>query len=427
MEKITGIKINDGLAFGTVCIREGPEDAFRFPESDTPPIILSENLTPNETVRFGQMGVKALVVTGATDTSHTAILARTMNWPAVSGIKIDPAWAHKTAIVDGNHATLIIDPDEAARRYYQRKQAEAEEAKNTLLRAYKNKKTVTKSGKEIKLYANISTPSDISDVLANGAEGIGNFKTEFMYLNSPDYPEEEALFQAYKKIAGQMSGQKVVIRTFDIGTDKTADYFGIGKEENPALGYRAIRIGLDRPEIFKTQLRAIIRAGAYGKVAIMYPMIVSVDEVLSIKKLVARTMDELEKEGIPFDRHMEQGIMIETPAAALISDLLAKQVDFFSIGTNDLTQYTLAVDRQNPMMEEWYHPYHEAVVRLIEMTVQNGHRAGIRVGICGELGSDPAMTETFLRMGVDELSVNPGSILPLKKMICEMDLSVSDN
>lgn len=424
MEKITGIKINDGLAFGTVCIREGPEDAFRFPESDTPPIILSENLTPNETVRFGQMGVKALVVTGATDTSHTAILARTMNWPAVSGIKIDPAWAHKTAIVDGNHATLIIDPDEAARRYYQRKQAEAEEAKNTLLRAYKNKKTVTKSGKEIKLYANISTPSDISDVLANGAEGIGNFKTEFMYLNSPDYPEEEALFQAYKKIAGQMSGQKVVIRTFDIGTDKTADYFGIGKEENPALGYRAIRIGLDRPEIFKTQLRAIIRAGAYGKVAIMYPMIVSVDEVLSIKKLVARTMDELEKEGIPFDRHMEQGIMIETPAAVIMSRELARIVDFFSIGTNDLIQYTLAADRQNPKLGSIYNPYHPAVLRSIRYVVENAHRAGIWTSVSGELGADSAMTETFIKWGIDALAAPPSKILPLRKKICEMNETV---
>ena len=242
-----------------------------------------------------------------------------------------------------------------------------------------------------------------------------------MYLNSPDYPEEEALFQAYKKIAGQMSGQKVVIRTFDIGTDKTADYFGIGKEENPALGYRAIRIGLDRPEIFKTQLRAIIRAGAYGKVAIMYPMIISVDEVLSIKKLVARTMDELEKEGIPFDRHMEQGIMIETPAAVIMSRELAQIVDFFSIGTNDLIQYTLAADRQNPKLGSIYNPYHPAVLRSIRYVVENAHRAGIWTSVSGELGADSAMTETFIKWGIDALAAPPSKILPLRKKICEMN------
>ena len=420
MERVTGIKIHNGLSFGYIHVYEPQKEQLNYSESQKPLIIASENLTPGETVRFGKISVKALVVTNATSTSHTAILSRTMDWPAITGVKINPKWHNKMAIVDGYNGVVIIEPDEATLRCYQIKQVEEEQKKQQLLNAYKNKRSVTNSGKELKLYANISTPSDIHKVIANDAEGIGNFKTEFMYLDSLDYPTEEELFRAYKKIVTQMGDKRVVIRTFDIGTDKIADYFGLDKEENPALGYRAIRIGLDRPEVFETQLRAIIRASAFGKVSLMYPMIVSVDEVLKIKKLVRKNMDELKKEGIPFDENMEQGIMIETPAAAIISDKLAEMVDFFSIGTNDLTQYTLAIDRQNEKLDEFYNPHHEAILRMIQMVVDNAHKCGKWAGICGELGADATLTEQFVRMGLDELSVAPSMVLKLRKIVREM-------
>lgn len=421
MERVTGIKIHNGLSFGYIHVYEPQKEQLNYSESQKPLIIASENLTPGETVRFGKISVKALVVTNATSTSHTAILSRTMDWPAITGVKINPKWHNKMAIVDGYNGVVIIEPDEATLRCYQIKQVEEEQKKQQLLNAYKNKRSVTNSGKELKLYANISTPSDIHKVIANDAEGIGNFKTEFMYLDSLDYPTEEELFRAYKKIVTQMGDKRVVIRTFDIGTDKIADYFGLDKEENPALGYRAIRIGLDRPEVFETQLRAIIRASAFGKVSLMYPMIVSVDEVLKIKKLVRKNMDELKKEGIPFDENMEQGIMIETPASVIMSYELAQIVDFFSIGTNDLIQYTLAADRQNPKLGNVYDSYHPAIMRSIQYVVENAHKADIWVEISGELASDFTLTQQFIEYGIDALAVSPTKILPLRKMICEMD------
>lgn len=421
MERVTGIKIHNGLSFGYIHVYEPQKEQLNYSESQKPLIIASENLTPGETVRFGKISVKALVVTNATSTSHTAILSRTMDWPAITGVKINPKWHNKMAIVDGYNGVVIIEPDEATLRCYQIKQVEEEQKKQQLLNAYKNKRSVTNSGKELKLYANISTPSDIHKVIANDAEGIGNFKTEFMYLDSLDYPTEEELFRAYKKIVTQMGDKRVVIRTFDIGTDKIADYFGLDKEENPALGYRAIRIGLDRPEVFETQLRAIIRASAFGKVSLMYPMIVSVDEVLKIKKLVRKNMDELKKEGIPFDENMEQGIMIETPASVIMSYELAQIVDFFSIGTNDLIQYTLAADRQNPKLGNVYDSYHPAIMRSIQYVVENAHKADIWVEISGELASDFTLTQQFIEYGIDALAVSPTKILPLRRMICEMD------
>lgn len=421
MEKIAGIKINSGISFGYIQVYELQKDRLKYSEKGKPLIIVSENLTPSETVGFGKINVKALVVTNATTISHTAILSRTMDWPAIAGVKINSGWNNKIAIVDGYNGVIIIGPDENTCQHYHMKQIELEQEKKNLLISYKNKKSVTNSGKEMKLYANIATLADVRDVVANDAEGIGNFKTEFMYLDSLDYPTEEELFQSYKKIAMQMGNKKVVIRTFDIGTDKTVDYFEIEKEENPALGYRAIRIGLDRPEIFETQLRAIIRASAFGKVSLMYPMIVSVDEVLNIKRLVRKTMDELKKEGISFDENMEQGIMIETPAAVIMSYELAQVVDFFSIGTNDLTQYTLAADRQNPKLSNVYDPYHPAIMRSIQYVVDNAHKVGIWVAISGELGADLTMTKQFIEWGIDALAVSPTKILPLRKTICEMN------
>lgn len=331
----------------------------------------------------------------------------------------------KMAIVNGQEGWICIDPDPVTLDRYEKKQEE-EKAEKEALWELKEKESKTLDGKKVLLCANIGDLKGLKTAMENGADGIGLFRSEMLYLGKETYPTEEEQFKVYRTLAETMKEKEVVIRTLDIGADKHVDYFHMEQEENPAMGCRAIRICLKRPEIFKTQLRALFRASVYGKIAILYPMITSAEEIEKIQQITEETKQELKRQKLEFGEP-KQGVMIETPAAALISDLLAKQVDFFSIGTNDLTQYTLAVDRQNPMMEEWYHPYHEAVVRLIEMTVQNGHRAGIRVGICGELGSDPAMTETFLRMGVDELSVNPGSILPLKKMICEMDLSVSDN
>ena len=322
-------------------------------------------------------------------------------------------------IVDGKEGILIVEPDEEVLERY-RAAKEEELKKKEMLKELKGKPTVTKSGREMKLYANIGSISDVATVLQNDAGGIGLFRSEFVYLEKSDYPTEEEQFQIYKQVAQNMAGKKVIIRTLDIGADKQVDYFNMDKEENPAMGYRAIRICLDRTEIFKTQLRALFRASAYGKISIMYPMIISVKEVKQIKAIVAEIKAGLDREGIPYG-DVEQGIMIETPAAAMISDLLAKEVDFFSIGTNDLTQYTLAIDRQNAKLDNIYDSHHEAVLRMIQMVVDNAHKEGIWAGICGELGADMTLTEKFVKMGVDELSVSPTFILPIRKIIREME------
>lgn len=386
---------------------------------DTPVIVVAEDLAPSETVKMDKSKLLAFVTELGSTNSHTAILARTMGIPALIGIEIKKEWDGKLAIVDGKEGILYIDPDETTLLEYQKKKSEEEEMKK-LYQTLKGQETVTKSGQKVKLYANIGNANDLATVLMNDAEGIGLFRSEFLYLESKDYPTEEEQFQVYKKVAETMAGKKVIIRTLDIGADKQVDYFGLDKEENPALGFRAIRICLTRPEIFKTQLRALFRASAFGNIAIMYPMITSVEEVHKIKEISSTVKAELKEAGIPVGE-VEEGIMIETPAAAIISDQLAKEVDFFSIGTNDLTQYTLAIDRQNPNLDSFYNAHHEAILRLIRMVTKNSHDAGIWTGICGELGADMELTETFLDMGVDELSVSPGCILPIRKIIREAE------
>ena len=380
-----------------------------------PCIIMAEDLTPSETVQLDKQYMLGLVTRYGSANSHTAILARTMNIPALIQVEIDPAYHGKQAIIDGFSGKLILEPDEETLADYQKK-IWAEQERRALLQQLKGKETINKYGKKIHLYANIGELSDLAAVLAGDAEGIGLFRSEFLYLKAEDYPTEEALFMAYKQVAETMVGKKVIIRTMDIGADKKVDYFQLKEEENPAMGYRAIRICLTREEIFRTQLRAILRASAYGNVAVMYPMITSLWEVKRIKEIMDQIRRELEEMGITCGS-VEQGIMIETPAAALISDLLAKEVDFFSIGTNDLSQYTLAIDRQNTELDQFYDAHHEAILRLIRMSVENGHREGIWVGICGELGADITLTDTFMEMGVDELSVSPSRVLAVRKAI----------
>ena len=381
-----------------------------------PVILIAEDLAPSETVQMDKNNLLSFVTRLGSSNSHTAILARNMDIPALIGIDIDKAWSGKQAIVDGNKGLLIIDPDSDTLSEYEAKLKEQKEEKE-LLKTLKGKEDVTLDGKHIKLYANIGGVGDVADVLKNDAKGIGLFRSEFLYLESDDFPTEEQQFEAYRKVAQMMAGKKVIIRTLDIGADKQVDYFNLDKEDNPALGYRAIRICLQQPEIFRTQLRALLRASAFGNIAIMYPMIISEDEVLKIKEISSSVKEELKAEGIPFDENIEEGIMIETPAAAVISDKLAKLVDFFSIGTNDLTQYTLAVDRQNAKLEAIADTHHEAVLRLIELVCKNAHEAGIWAGICGELGSDLELTERFMKMGVDELSVSSARFLPVRQKI----------
>lgn len=383
-----------------------------------PVILIAEDLAPSETVQMDKDNLLSFVTRLGSSNSHTAILARNMDIPAIIGIDIKEEWNGLNAIVDGYNGKLIVDPDEETLNAYIEKQKKDIEAKE-LLKQFKDKEDVTLDGKHIKLYCNIGSVSDTAAVLKSNAQGIGLFRSEFLYLESSDYPSEEVQFQAYKTVAENMAGRKVIIRTLDIGADKQADYFELGKEDNPALGYRAIRICLDRPEVFKTQLRALFRASAFGNIAIMYPMIISVDEVIKIKEIVKEVKDELKEKGIPFNEDIEQGIMIETPAAAIISDELAKEVDFFSIGTNDLTQYTLAIDRQNAKLENICDTHHPAVLKLIETVVKNAHKEGIWAGICGELASDLTLTERFLKMGVDELSVSASKVLALRKKIRE--------
>lgn len=390
--------------------------------TDEPVIIVAEDLAPSETVQLDKEKVLAFVTVHGSINSHTAILARTMNIPALVGTKLDlEAIDGKLGIVDGFEAAFIVEPEEETLLLLEQKK-EAEEEKKKLLQALKGRPNVTLDGKEIKLYANIGNIKDLAMVMQNDAGGIGLFRSEFLYLEKDDYPTEEEQFNVYKTAAETMAGKKVIIRTLDIGADKQAAYFGMEPEENPAMGYRAIRICLTRPDIFKTQLRALFRASAYGNIAIMYPMIISVEEVKRIKEIVSEVKKELEDQGISYG-NVEQGIMIETPAAVMMSRELAGEVDFFSIGTNDLTQYTLAIDRQNPKLDDFYDSHHPAVLKMIQMVIDNAHAAGIWAGICGELGADTQLTQAFLKMGVDELSVSPGRILPIRKIVLETDVS----
>lgn len=387
-------------------------------------ILAADDLAPSETLQLDTDKILGFVTSGGSTNSHTAILARTLGITAVvnTGTQLHTDVEGKTVIVDGFTGTVYLDPDSATLDKMKKKQAEAEKRK-IRLEAYRGKESVTVDGYKVNVFANIGNPDNVPQALANDAEGIGLFRSEFLYLENATYPTEEQQFEAYKKTVEMMGGKTVVIRTLDIGADKKVDYFDLKAEENPAMGMRAIRICLTRPTLFKTQLRALCRASAYGKIAIMFPMIISVDEVRRSRELLRQVQNELRHEGIAFDESMEVGIMIETPAAALISDELAKEVDFFSIGSNDLTQYTLAIDRQQTDLDNFFDPRHPALLRLIEMTVKNGHKEGIWVGICGELGADLSLTEDFLRMGVDELSVSPPAVLPLREKIGSIDLS----
>ena len=389
-------------------------------QSDEPVIIAADDLAPSETVQLDKKKILAFVTAGGSESSHTAILARTMGIPAIIGVgeALNEGWDGREAAVDGSTGEVYLEPDEDTVSRLRLKEKKDQEYRE-LLEQYRGKETVTRSGQRVLLYANIGSPEDMEAVLANDAEGIGLFRSEFLYLESQDYPTEEEQFQAYKTVAEKMNGKRVVIRTLDIGADKQAAYFQLPKEENPAMGMRAIRLCLTRPEIFHTQLRALYRASAYGKIAILFPMITSVQEVRRIQKAVSEVKEELSRERIPFDPAVELGLMIETPAAAVISDRLAPLVDFFSVGTNDLTQYTLAVDRQNEQAAKFCDKHHEAVLRLIEFAAKSAHEAGIWIGICGELGADPELTSTFLKMSIDELSVSPSAILPLRSCICQ--------
>lgn len=390
-------------------------------EFEEPVIVVADDLTPSETVQMDKEKILAFVTVHGSTNSHTAILARMMNIPALIGVdmNLEEIPSGTCAVVDGFTGEFILEPDENVQEAAKAKIAEEEEKKNLLLKL-KGKENVTKSGKKINIYANIGSVGDMGYVLENDAGGIGLFRSEFLYIGRDELPTEEEQFQAYKQAVQNMAGKKVIIRTLDIGADKQADYLNLGKEENPALGYRAIRICLSQPEIFKVQLRALFRASVYGTLSIMYPMITSVEEVLRIKEIVKEVKAELDASETPY-KDVEEGIMIETPAAAMISDELAELVDFFSIGTNDLTQYTLAIDRQNEKLEAFYNPHHKAILKMIKMVVDNAHAAGKWVGICGELGADTELTETFVNMGVDELSVAPSMILKLRKIVREME------
>lgn len=390
--------------------------------TEEPVIILADDLAPSETVQLDKDKVLSFVTVHGSVNSHTAILARTMGIPALIGtqIPLDAQVDGKLAVVDGANGAVYVDPDPEILSEMQRRRQEEEEKKE-LLQQLKGKENITLDGKKVMLYANIGNIKDLATVIQNDAGGIGLFRSEFIYLEKEEYPTEEEQFKIYKTVAETMAGKRVIIRTLDIGADKKCGYFEMDEEENPALGYRAIRICLTRPEIFKTQLRALFRAAVYGNLAVMYPMITSLWEIKRIKEIAEEVKAELKEQNMEF-RVPEQGIMIETPAAVMVSADLAKEVDFFSIGTNDLTQYTLAVDRQNPKLDEFYAPHHPAVLSMIRMTVENAHRAGIWAGICGELGADLSLTKEFLAMGVDELSVSPGRILPIRKIVLETDV-----
>ena len=385
-----------------------------------PSVIVADDLSPSETVQMDKDKILAFVTVHGSTNSHTAILARMMNIPALIGVKMDleELQTGMTAVVDGFGGKVTFEPDEELKAQTEARMQEEEE-KLKLLQELKGKENITLDGRKINIYANIGSVADIGYVMENDAGGIGLFRSEFLYLGRNDFPTEEEQFQAYKQAVHMMAGKKVIIRTLDIGADKQVDYFNLGNEDNPAMGYRAIRICLKQPEIFKTQLRALLRAAVYGNLSIMYPMITSTEEVKRIYEIVAEVEGELKAQEIQY-KIPEQGIMIETPAAAIISDRLAEMVDFFSIGTNDLTQYTLAIDRQNNRLDRFYNPHHEAVLRMIQMVVDNAHKCGKWAGICGELGADPTLTEQFVRMGLDELSVAPSMVLKLRKIVREM-------
>ena len=391
--------------------------------SGEPVIIVADDLAPSETVQLNKDLVLSFVTVHGSVNSHTAILARTMSIPALIGtaIPLTDDIDGKVGIVDGKNGCIYVDPDEDTLGRMQQLKLEEQEKKE-LLQTLKGRENITIDGKKIMLYANIGNSKDLAAVLQNDAGGIGLFRSEFIYLERDTFPTEEEQFQIYRTVAETMAGKPVIIRTLDIGADKKCDYFEMEPEENPAMGCRAIRICLTRPEIFKTQLRALFRASAFGNISIMYPMIISVDELRKIKTIVAEIRQELTEQGVTFGEP-KQGIMIETPAAVMMSEELAKEVDFFSIGTNALTQYTLAIDRQNPKLDAFYDPHHPAVLRMIQMVVENAHKAGIWAGICGELGADTTLTRRFLAMGVDELSMSPGSILPVRKIILETDVT----
>ena len=387
-----------------------------------PSVIVADDLSPSETVQMDKDKILAFVTVHGSTNSHTAILARMMNIPALIGVKMDleELQTGMTAVVDGFGGKVTFEPDEELKAQTEARMQEEEE-KLKLLQELKGKENITLDGRKINIYANIGSVGDIGYVMENDAGGIGLFRSEFLYLGRNDFPTEEEQFQAYKQAVQMMAGKKVIIRTLDIGADKQVDYFNLGNEDNPAMGYRAIRICLKQPEIFKTQLRALLRAAVYGNLSIMYPMITSTEEVKRIYEIVAEVEGELKAQEIQY-KTPEQGIMIETPAAAIISDRLAEMVDFFSIGTNDLTQYTLAIDRQNEKLDEFYNPHHEALLRMIQMVVDNAHKCGKWAGICGELGADPTLTEQFVRMGLDELSVAPSMVLKLRKIVREMNV-----
>lgn len=385
-----------------------------------PSVIVADDLSPSETVQMDKEKILAFVTVHGSTNSHTAILARMMNIPALIGVPMDlnSLKTGMTAVVDGFSGQVIFEPEEGVQKETEKRMQEEAE-KQKLLEELKGKENVTPDGRKINIYANIGSVGDLGYVMENDAGGIGLFRSEFLYLGRNDFPTEEEQFQAYKQAVQTMAGKKVIIRTLDIGADKQVDYFNLGKEENPALGYRAIRICLKQPEIFKAQLRALFRAAVYGNLSVMYPMITSTEEVEKIYAIVAEVEEELKAQEVQY-KIPEQGIMIETPAAVMISDRLAEMVDFFSIGTNDLTQYTLAIDRQNEQLDDFYNPHHEAVLRMIRMVVENAHKCGKWAGICGELGADLTLTEQFVRMGVDELSVAPSMILKLRKIVREM-------
>ncbi len=392
-------------------------------QSAEPVIVLADDLAPSETVQMDKDKVLSFVTVHGSVNSHTAILARTMGIPALIGtdIPMDETVDGKMAVVDGAGGCIYVEPDEDTMARMNGRKQQEEEQKELLL-SLKGRENVTRDGQKVMLYANIGNIRDLATVLQNDAGGIGLFRSEFIYLESEDFPSEEEQFQIYRKVAETMAGKRVIIRTLDIGADKKCDYFDMEEEENPALGCRAIRICLTRPEIFKTQLRALMRASAYGNIAIMYPMITSLWEIRKIGEIVEQVKEELKAQGIGYGDPL-QGVMIETPASVMISGELAKEVDFFSIGTNDLTQYTLAIDRQNPKLDDFYDSHHPAVLEMIRMVAENAHKAGIWAGICGELGADLELTKEFLAMGIDELSVSPGSILPIRKIILETDVS----
>lgn len=390
-------------------------------DTKVPVIVAADDLVPSETIQLDKGKVLGFATMYGSVNSHTAILARTMNLPAIVGLgeALKREYDGALVIIDGFEGKMYIDPDEQTLADAKQRKAKEHE-KRMLLRQFKGKEAVTQSGRKIKLYANIGSSTDVGLVLQNDAEGIGLFRSEFLYLENHTFPTEEQQFAVYKMVAENMGGRKVIIRTLDIGADKQPDYFGLGEEENPALGYRGIRICLKQPEIFKTQLRALLRASFYGQISIMFPMIISIHEVRQIKKYLEEVKAELKSERFPFKEDIEIGIMIETPAAVMVSRQLAKEVDFFSIGTNDLSQYTLAIDRQNPELDEFYDAHHPAVLSLIQMAADSAHAEGKWIGICGELGADLELTELFLDMGIDELSVSPAMILPLRKHVCEM-------